>query len=153
MSTSAFEVENHTNIKQPENYTEFIQDQTSLVQKSKPNENIQPNSLQIQKSCRPDTIIDYTRNPLLKIRENLSEVLLLEEAEFENERSKLQHQKRINIENQILRKWELEGNQLLQKLNHPSPVFTVILLIWKKLKCYHQLRKGYHHKKIDRIEF
>ena len=153
MSTSAFEVENHTTIKQPENYTEFIQDQTSLVQKSKPNENIQPSSLQIQKSCRPDTLIDYTRNPLLKIRENLSEALVLEEAEFENERSKLQHQKRINIENQIIRKWELEGNQLLQKLNHPSPVFTVILLIWKKFKFTINFEKGIITKKLIELSF
>ena len=52
-----------------------------------------------------------------------SEVFAFEKTQVENERLKLQHQKRIEASNQIKRKQELERNPLLQQ---PNNFFTVL---------------------------
>ena len=53
----------------------------------------------------------------MELQQQLSEVFSSERIQAENERLRLQHQRRIEASNELLRKKELERNQLIKHLN------------------------------------
>ena len=76
--------------------------------------------LQIPEHSYSDVFAKQIQNPSLKLQQLFAEVFSLKQTQVENERVRLEHQRRIETANQILREEELERNQLLQQLNQPA---------------------------------
>ena len=86
-----------------------------------PTEKTQECPLQITDSSYFDILTEQRQNPSLVVQQLFSEVLSSEQTQAENERLRIQHQKRIGAANQFLRKQELQRNQLLQQKKQCDP--------------------------------
>ena len=86
--------------------------------------NTQQNLLQNPESSYSDIFTGQRQSPSVELQQQFSKRFSSEHTQTENERLRLRHQKRIEAASQLLRKQELQRNQLIQQLN---PLDTEIL--------------------------
>ena len=116
-SSTPFENENDDNQKHTENNTDSIQGETSVEPNTDPTDNTRQNPPQIPDTSYSEINTAQRPNPSAELQQNFSELFSSELHQSENEGLRLQHQKRSEDANQLLRKQELELDQLIQQLN------------------------------------
>ena len=72
---------------------------------------------QIPQSSYSEICTEQKRNPPVELQQRFSDVFSSEQTQAENESSRLQRQREIEAASHILRKQELERNQLIQQSN------------------------------------
>ena len=102
---------------QTENIFESSQEQTSVEPDTIPTETTHLYTLKFSESSFSEIFTRQLQNLSKETQQQFSEVFSLEQAQAENDRLRLQHQQRIEAAIQILRRQELQLNQLLQQLN------------------------------------
>ena len=116
-SNTSSENENDDSNNNTENITESLQGETSVELNTTPTDNTQQNHSQIPESPYSEIFTGQVINPTVEMQQTFSEVFPSEKNQAVTKHLRLQHQRRIETTNQLLRKQELEPNQLIQQLN------------------------------------
>ena len=103
---------NHT-----DNITETFQARTSVERNTNLTDNTQHNPLQIPKLSWSEILTGEIPNSSVELQQQDSEFYSSEQTQTTAERSRVQHQGRIEAANHFLQNQDLEGNQLIQQLN------------------------------------
>ena len=116
-SNTPSENEKEDNKNHTENNTESFQGEKSLEPITNQTDNTQQNPLHISESSYSEILTGQRPNPSVERQQHFSEFFSSEQTRTEFERLRLQYQQRKEAVNQLLRKQELERNQLIQELN------------------------------------
>ena len=111
------ENKNGDNNNPAEKKTESLQDETSVEPTTNPTDNEQEKPLQTTQSSYSEKFTGQRPNTSVEMQKQFSEISSSEQTQTENKCSRLQQEPRIEPANQIIRKQELERNQLIQKLS------------------------------------
>ena len=152
-SKASSEIENDDYNNHTGNSTECLQFETSVEPNTNPTDNTQKHSLRITQSPFSEIFTGQKQNPSVKWQQQISEVFSSEQAQTEIEHLRLRYQRRIKATNQLLRKQQLECNQLIQQLyqlhtelHHHTPPSETIQVI-------PQTSKGVAPQQVARCEF
>ena len=117
-SNTPSESENDKKTTPAENITESLKSETSVESNTNPTGKTQQNPPETAESAYSEKFTGHKQIPCRELQQQqFCEVFSSEQTQVEKERLRIQHQRRVESENQLIRKQELAQKQLIQQVN------------------------------------